>query len=60
MGSTSDGVLPNLVTTDNTATAVSLAMIERFNGANENGTTAATLFPVDATRDSPNSTPPTT
>ena len=52
VGSTSDGVLPNLVTTDNTATAVSLAMIERFNGANENGTTAATLFPVDATRDS--------
>jgi hypothetical protein len=52
VGSTSDGVLPDMVTADNTPTTVSLAMLSRFNGANENGTTASTLFPVDATRDS--------
>jgi len=54
VGTSDTGVLPDLITTDNTTTTVGLAMIARFNGANENGTTAAPagLFPVDATRDS--------
>ncbi len=53
IGTSDAGVLPGLVTADNTPTDVGLAMIRRFNGANENGTTAAAApFPVDATRDS--------
>jgi len=46
------GVLPNLVTTAGSSTMASLRMVSRFNGANENGTTASTLFPANATRDS--------
>lgn len=52
IGATDDGALAGLITADNTATPVNLVMQARFNGANENGTTAAALFPVDATRDS--------
>ena len=52
IGPTDDGVLAGLITTDNTATPVNLVMQARFNGVNENGTTASPLFPVDATRDS--------
>lgn len=52
IGSTDDGVLPNLIYSDTSASAVTLTMVARFNGANENGTTAATQYPLDATRDS--------
>lgn len=53
IGSSDSGVLAGLITADNTPTTVGLAMINRFNGANENGTTLATApFPTDATRDS--------
>jgi lysophospholipase L1-like esterase len=52
IGTADDGVLPNMITADNTPTTVSLAMLSRFNGANENGTMISTLYPIDATRDS--------
>ncbi|HNS21646.1 MAG TPA: GDSL-type esterase/lipase family protein [Sedimentisphaerales bacterium] len=52
IGSSSTGVLANLVTVRGTVTGASLVMISRFNGANTNGTLASTLFPADATRDS--------
>lgn len=52
IGSSSTGVLANLVTVRNTVTGVSLVMLKRFNGANTNGTLASTQFPPDATRDS--------
>lgn len=52
IGSTSTGVLANLVTVRNSVTGVSLVMLKRFNGANTNGTLASTQFPADATRDS--------
>ncbi|HPM84029.1 MAG TPA: GDSL-type esterase/lipase family protein [Candidatus Anammoximicrobium sp.] len=44
--------LRNLVTTENVATSVSLVILNRFGGANTNGTLASPLFPADATRDS--------
>ncbi|MDB6070456.1 MAG: hypothetical protein JWL81_1627 [Verrucomicrobiales bacterium] len=40
------------VTTGNVATGVNLIMLSRFNGSNENGTQVATVYPLDATRDS--------
>lgn len=53
VGASDSGVLANLITANNVPTTVSLVMMRRFNGANENGTTAAgVLYPVDATRDS--------
>jgi lysophospholipase L1-like esterase len=52
IGTTDGGQVANLVTTSNIATGIGLAMLARFNGANENGTTATAPFPVDATRDS--------
>lgn len=52
IGTVDGGRLSNLVTADNTTTKLGLTMIERFNGANESGTTAPALFPVDASRDS--------
>ena len=53
VGGADDGLLPNLVTADGTVTGIGLAMLNRFNGANENGTTAASaLYPINATRDS--------
>jgi hypothetical protein len=42
----------DLVTTNGTPTTIGIRMLSRFNGANENGTTASTLFPANATRDS--------
>lgn len=44
--------LLNLITTDNTPTTIKLVILSRFNGANENGTTSSTNYPVDSTRDS--------
>ncbi len=46
------GVLDGLLSTDGTASPLSLQMVARFNGANENGTTAAANYPATATRDS--------
>ena len=51
VGSSDGGTLLNLRAVDESPSAVSLRMKSRFNGANENGTTAA-LFPASATRDS--------
>lgn len=52
IGADSAGRLTALVTTNGTATAMGLQMIARFNGANLNGSTAATVFPTTATQDS--------
>ncbi|HEX7860947.1 MAG TPA: GDSL-type esterase/lipase family protein [Verrucomicrobiae bacterium] len=52
IGSSNNGSLSNLVTTAGTITPLSLQMVSRFNGANENGTLASTNFPATATRDS--------
>ena len=46
------GMLTNIVTADNSPTSIGLAIVSRFNGANENGTQASTLFATNATRDS--------
>jgi lysophospholipase L1-like esterase len=51
IGTTDTGVLPNIRTIDNQPTSASLQMIQRFNGANTNGTAASTVYPADATRD---------
>ncbi len=52
VGTTDAGVLPNLVSRAGAPTNVRFRMTSRFNGANENGTTAAAVFPASATRDS--------
>ncbi len=53
VGGSDAGKLLNLVAADGTVTDAGLVMIRRFNGANENGTTAGNApFPTDATRDS--------
>jgi hypothetical protein len=52
VGNSDTGELLNLVSVNNAQTALGLAMISRFNGANENGTLFATVFPATATRDS--------
>lgn len=46
------GSLAQLVTVENLPSGKGLVMIRRFNGANLNGTTALSGFPMDATRDS--------
>ena len=46
------GQLTNLVTINNSSSTLGFQMLSRFGGANTVGTTASTLFPVDATRDS--------
>ena len=55
VGTTDDGVLSNLLRTDGSATAISLEMVSRFNGNNENGTQVGieggAPYEVDATRD---------
>lgn len=52
VGTTTNGVVTNLVSSLNSTSTISLAMINRFNGNNENGAQVSTIFPVDATRDS--------
>lgn len=52
IGATTNGVLTNLVSSLNNTSSISLAMIRRFNGNNENGTQISTAYAVDATRDS--------
>lgn len=51
-GASSTARLTNLVTAGNAPTTVGLAMLSRFNGANENGTLASPHLPPNATRDS--------
>jgi lysophospholipase L1-like esterase len=52
VGTSSTASMTNLVTIENSSSAVGLAMLSRFNGANENGTVSPAPFPTDATRDS--------
>lgn len=55
-GSTATGVFPDLLSIEGEVTPAGLAMIRRFNGANENGTTGAAGeaadYPTTATGDS--------
>lgn len=52
LGQDPSGVLNGLVTTNGDASTYTFQMVSRFNGANTAGTTASTLFPATATRDS--------
>jgi hypothetical protein len=52
VGTEPAGSLFELVDTEGTTTFVWLYMIAPFNGANENGTLASTVYPATATRDS--------
>ncbi len=52
IGASPLGQLSNIVTTANLPTDIGLEILSRFNGANVNGTTAATDFPAAATQDS--------
>ena len=49
---TDSGLQSGLVASDNSPTTVGLQMVRRFNGVNENGTQASTVFAANATRDS--------
>ena len=44
--------LNGAMTSAGVATGINLVMLSRFNGVNENGTQASTIYPIDATRDS--------
>jgi len=52
IGGTDFGAVAALVLTNGTPTDITLQMVSRFNGANANGTTAPTQYPVSATSDS--------
>jgi hypothetical protein len=52
VGTTTNGVVTNLVSSLNSTSSISLVMISRFNGNNENGAQVSSVYPVDATRDS--------
>lgn len=52
IGTSDVGILPTLVTVHNAQTPGTLEMISRFNSDNGNGSTVATVFPTQATRDS--------
>ena len=52
IGSSATGELRGLVSADNFSGGIDLVIVTRFNGVNENGTTASPLFSSDATRDS--------
>lgn len=52
IGSTDTGVLTNLVSSMSVTSTVNLAMVNRFNGVNENGTQNSLTYPLNATRDS--------
>lgn len=52
LGSFEESELAGLVNTTGDSSAISLVILSRFNGANENGTTAFPDFPASATRDS--------
>lgn len=46
------GQLTNLVAVDDSPSEIDFIVIDRFNGPNENGTTASAIYPSNATRDS--------
>ena len=52
IGSSPAGQLTNLITTLNAPTDVGFVMVNRFNSANENGTTSSSTLAGNATRDS--------
>lgn len=52
IGASSNGELAGLVASSGTPTDIRLAMLSRFNGVNQNGTTSASVFPASATLDS--------
>lgn len=52
IGQSNTGRLDKVKAVDGYESALSLVMIDRFNGANESGTLDSTLFPANATRDS--------
>lgn len=52
IGLSPTGRVAGLVTAGNMTTAIGLSMISRFNAANEGGTTASSLLPLNAARDS--------
>jgi hypothetical protein len=52
VGATDDGKLESLVARNGLITAIELQMLSRFNGVNENGTTASNAFTATATADS--------
>jgi hypothetical protein len=52
VGTTTNGVVTNLVSSLNSTSSISLVMISRFNANNENGAQVSSVYPVDATRDS--------
>ena len=52
IGTDDFGVLEGLLDTEGNPSSLTLAMVARFNGANEAGTTAASIYPASATRDS--------
>jgi len=52
VGSVDGGQLTNLVNTQNIETTIGLEIINRFNGANTNGTIESIIFAPNATRDS--------
>lgn len=52
IGASPLGQLSNIVTTANLPTDIGLEILNRFNAANPNGTTASALFPPTATQDS--------
>lgn len=52
VGGSDTGTLQNMVMADGSVTPIALAMVARFNGANENGTQNPAPYPTSATRDS--------
>ncbi len=53
VGTTVGGAVSNLVSVANEPSTIDLVILDRFNGANENGTTGSLLpYPGNATRDS--------
>lgn len=52
IGTATNGELQNLVTVLNERTAMGFSVVSRFNGVNEAGTVASTIYPLNATRDS--------
>lgn len=52
IGTSATGMLGAIVTASNAPTDISLGIIQRFNGPNSTGSSACTLFPLNAVRDS--------
>lgn len=53
VGTTTGATVSNLVSVLNEPSGINLVIVDRFNGANENGTTTTSLpYPENATRDS--------